>query len=129
MSDKSEKRIKRHKRVRARIKGAPNRPRVSVFRSNKHVWAQLIDDVSGRTLAFASDIELSKSGKGGTKKSASSGSKSDGGERIAERIGELLAEKASKIGISSAVFDRGGYKYHGTIKSVAEGIRKSGLKI
>lgn len=102
---KIQKRITRHKRVRAVIKGTSERPRLSVFRSNKYIYAQLIDDVKSITLLSA----------GGAKKTAS-------------KVGENLAEKALEKGIKKVVFDRGGYKYHGQIRNLAEGARKGGLK-
>lgn len=106
-------------RVRAKIKGTATIPRLSVFRSNKHIWLQLIDDVSGRTMIVASDKELKdKSRKIKDKRTVA-----------AEMIGELIAKKALEKKITSAVFDRGGYKYHGIVKAVAEGARKGGLKL
>lgn len=115
MSDKRNKRIRRHKRVRARIKGTSQRPRLSVFRSNRHVLVQLIDDVKGHTLISASDREITKIRAKKTE--------------LARRTGELAAEKARQKEIVSAVFDRGGYGYHGQVKAVAEGAGKGGLRI
>ena len=122
-------RVARHKRVRAKIKGTADRPRLSVFRSNQHIWTQLIDDTDGKTLVAVNDLNL----KIGTKKSkikAKSENKEVGGFKIniAEKVGELVAEKALKKKIFQVVFDRGGYKYHGVIKAVADGARKGGLK-
>src|SRR3989344_8644150 len=99
---KREKRKRRHKRVRAKVKGTGAIPRLSVFRSNKHIWAQLIDDALGRTLAAASDLGLAK-GKG--KKSSAKG------VELGEKVGELIAKKALEKKTASVVFDRGGYKY------------------
>ena len=121
MTDKLEKRQRRHKRVRAKIRGTSVRPRLSVFRSNRHVIAQLIDDDAGKTLVFATDMEIAT----GKKKSAK-------GETLrirAEKIGRHLAEKSKKLKIEVVVFDRGGYAYHGIVKAVAEGARKGGLQL
>jgi len=107
-------RKRRAKRVRAKIKGSAEKPRLSVFRSNRQIYVQLIDDNAQRTLASASSLEIKES----LKKS-----------EAAEKVGELIAERALKIGIKEAVFDRGAYKYHGRVKAVAEGARKKGLKI
>jgi len=112
--DKRTKKDRRHKRIRSKIKGTGKIPRLCVFRSNKHIYGQLIDDEKGRTLLVASDKELKKS----------SGKKTD----IANQIGQLLAKKAIEKKVEKVVFDRGGYKYHGKIKALAEGARKGGLK-
>jgi large subunit ribosomal protein L18 len=113
MLEKKSKRIKRHKRVRAKIKGDAKKPRLCVFRSSNHIYAQLIDDEKGKTLAAVNDLDVkSKDKKAG----------------IARRIGTLLAEKAKEKKIENVVFDRGGYKYHGRIKALAEGAREAGLK-
>ncbi len=111
----NQKRTRRAIRSRAKIAGTASKPRLSVFRSNRYVYAQLIDDEARRTLASASAIAM-KEVKGG--KAAQS-----------EKVGEELAKKASAAGIKQATFDRGSYKYHGRIKAVAEGARKGGLKI
>jgi large subunit ribosomal protein L18 len=114
---KRNKRERRHRRVRARIKGTSQRPRFSVFRSNREVWIQLIDDLSGKTLAAASSKEINKKGK---KKLP-----------LLERAGAtglLMAKRASENKVERVVFDRGGYKYHGVVKALAEGARKGGLK-
>lgn len=112
-------RDRRHRRVRAKIVGTALRPRLSVFRSHKHVWAQLINDQKGVTLAATSDTI--KEGAGSRKQEA--GKKT---ERAAE-AGKMLAEKAIALGVKVVVFDRGGYKYHGRIKALAEGARAGGL--
>ena len=112
---KIRKRIRRHKRVRAKIKGTAERPRLSVFRSNYHLYAQLINDSEGKTLVAVSDKEIKAKSK--TKKA------------LAYEIGKLAAKKAAEKGISSAVFDRGGYKFHGAILELAKGAREGGLKI
>jgi large subunit ribosomal protein L18 len=112
---KGERRLKRRRRVRAKITGTASRPRVSVFRSNQGISAQLIDDVSGRTLAAVNWFEpelrsMSKS------------------ER-ATRSGEALAERAKAAGLTEAVFDRGGYRYHGHVRAFAEAIREAGITV
>lgn len=110
---KREKRTRRHHRVRAKVRGSQTRPRLSVFRSNRHLYLQLIDDQSGRTIVQASTKEpLDFKGK----------------SKLAEAVGKLLSLRAAKAGISEVVFDRGGYKYHGRVMKVAEAARKAGLK-
>lgn len=135
---RKQRRKFRHKRVRAKIFGRAERPRLCIFRSNKHIYAQLIDDEKGRTLAVASDLELkkqkTKSKKPKTKKPSfakateSKEEKRTGKIAIAFEIGKLIAQKALKMKIEKIVFDRGGYKYHGKVKSLAEGTREGGLK-
>ncbi len=112
---KIKKRTTRHKRVRAKIFGARIRPRLSVFRSNKHIFMQLIDDAKGITIVSASDSEIKL--EDDSKKTI-----------LAQKTGELLAKKAQEKKIKRAVFDRGGYKYQGRIKAAAEGARKGGLE-
>ena len=110
-------RQKRHKRVRAKIHGSDKCPRLCVFRSNKHIYAQLIDDDKNKIIGAAKDAELK------IKKREIKG-KID----IATKVGELIAKKAIEKKISKVVFDRGGYKYHGRVKALSEGARKEGLK-
>mgnify|MGYP001619204499 CR=1 FL=1 len=114
-------RIRRHARVRAQIKGTSDRPRLCVFRSNRYLWVQLIDDTQGKTLAQATDWEKPEKGKKSGKKET----------RVAraEHIGEKIAQLALEKKISAFVFDRGGYKYHGRVKAVAEGARKAGIRL
>lgn len=120
---KRKKRVSRHARVRARIKGTANTPRVSVFRSNRHVFVQIIDDTAGRTLMGVGDILKVRGGtKGATK------IKKENKTMRADLIGEVFAKKAKETGIDKVVFDRGGYKYHGRVKALAEGLRKGGLR-
>ncbi len=109
-------RVKRH--IRKKIHGTPDRPRLSVFRSNKHIYAQIIDDEAGHTLVAASTRSKELAGK------------LEGKTKIeqAQLVGQLLAEKALKANIEQVVFDRNGYKYHGRVKALAEGARKGGLK-
>ncbi len=107
------RRLKRRRRVRAKVRGSAERPRVSVFRSNRGIFAQLIDDDAGRTLASVSWTEADLRAL----------------KRMdqARRAGELLAERAKAAGVESAVFDRGGYQYHGRVRALAEGAREGGL--
>jgi large subunit ribosomal protein L18 len=107
-----ERRFKRHLRVRNKISGTAERPRLVVFRSLKHIYAQLVDDSTSRTIATVSDLTVEQ------------GKKS---ERAAE-VGKLIAERAKSAGITRVVFDRAGYRYHGRIKAVADGARKGGLE-
>ena len=108
-------RLKRHARVRAKISGTAACPRLDVFRSNSHIYAQLIDDVNGVTLAAAASNE---------KDFGVSGSNCEG----ARKVGQLIAARAAEKGIAEVVFDRGGYVYHGRVKELAEGAREGGLK-
>jgi len=108
-------RIKRHKRVRAKISGTPERPRLCVFRSEKHIYAQIIDDSTGNTLVSASSVEKGFEGAGSNCEAAN-------------KVGKTVAERAVAKGIESVVFDRGGYVYHGRVKSLAEGAREGGLQ-
>jgi large subunit ribosomal protein L18 len=111
-------RARRHRRVRARISGTAGRPRLNVFRSLSNIYAQVIDDQSGATLASASSIDGDlKAQMGGKKKSEQ-----------AKLVGKFVAERAKAKGITQVVFDRGGYKYHGRIKALAEGAREGGLE-
>ncbi len=109
------KRISRHRRLRAKVSGSAERPRLAVYRSLLHINVQLIDDVASKTLVAASDTELKK------------GSKSNARE-VAKQVGQLIAEKAIKAGIKQVIFDRGGYAYHGRIQALAEGAREAGLE-
>jgi len=111
---KKQARDRRHRRVRGKVTGTAERPRLAVFRSNRGIEAQLIDDESGRTLASASWLGLKKSFKG------------DKTEQAAE-VGKLLAANAKKAGLEACVFDRGGYLYHGRVKALADGAREGGL--
>ncbi len=113
MLEKQRKKYRRHCKIRAKIIGSKKRPRFSVFRSNQHIYAQLIDDEEGKTLVSVSDLKLKKNIKK---------------MEMSSEIGKLIAEKALEKKIKEVVFDRGGYKYHGRIKAVAEAARKGGLK-
>lgn len=120
-SKKNEARTRRRARVRARVSGSAARPRLSVFRSAKHIAAQLIDDAAGRTLAAASDRELKKADLKGAEGMAAK-------VAVAYAVGQAIAGKAKKAGISAVVFDRGGYAYHGRVKALADGARAGGLQ-
>ena len=112
---KTQARLKRRRRVRAKIVGSAERPRISVFRSNRGIQAQLVDDLSGRTLAAVSWTE---SDLRALKPMEQAG-----------KAGELLAERAKAAGVDTAVFDRGGYRYHGRVKAFADGVREGGLTV
>ena len=114
--DKNAVRRKRHARVRAKLSGTSARPRLNVFRSNKHIYAQIIDDMNGVTLASAStlDKELNL--------------ESSSNANAAQKVGELVAKRAAEKGISNVVFDRGGYLYHGRIQALADAARENGLQ-
>ena len=114
--DKNEARLRRHRRVRGKISGTAARPRLDVFRSAKHIYAQVIDDEAGVTLVSASTMDKDFEGFGGNVEAASA-------------IGRKIAEKALAKGISEVVFDRGGFIYHGRVKALAEGAREGGLKL
>lgn len=109
-------RRRRHLRIRKRVSGTPERPRLAVFRSLAHIYAQVIDDTVGRTLAAASDLEPALRGVQGTKT-----------ER-AKRVGALIGERARAVGITKVVFDRGGHQYHGRVKALADAARAAGLE-
>jgi large subunit ribosomal protein L18 len=114
---KREARIRRHRRVRKKIRGTPERPRLAVFRSARHIYAQVIDDTGGRTLAAASTTEPAlRSGGGSTVDAAKS-------------VGTLVGERAKAAGITAVVFDRGGFKFHGRVAGLAEGAREAGLEL
>ena len=110
-TQKVERRIKIKYRIRKRVNGTAARPRLSVFRSNKQIYAQIINDLTGQTLAAASSLGLEKMPK----------------KEQAAKVGEMVAEKAQAAGITSVVFDRNGYLYHGRVKELADGARKGGL--
>jgi large subunit ribosomal protein L18 len=112
---KPQARLRRRRRVRAKVSGTAERPRISVFRSNRGISAQLIDDDAGRTLASVNWTEADV--------------RSLSGVDQAKKVGELLAERATSAGVQSAVFDRGGYQYHGRVKALAEGAREGGLRL
>jgi len=113
--DSNKQRLKRHKRVRAKISGTAERPRLNVFRSNTNIYAQIIDDTTGTTLVAANSAEKAFELSGGNKEAA-------------KKVGLMIAERAKDKGISSVVFDRGGYLFHGRVKELAEGAREGGLQ-
>ena len=113
--NKNAMRLKRHVRVRGKISGTPERPRLNVFRSNANIYAQIIDDVNGVTLVSANTLEKEFEG-------------STGNTEAAKKVGQLVAQRALEKGIQEVVFDRGGYVYHGRVAALAEGARESGLK-
>jgi large subunit ribosomal protein L18 len=115
--DKQTARARRHFRVRKKVAGTAERPRLAVFRSNKHISAQVIDDRSGRTLASASSLEKSLREAGGT-----------GNKAAAAAVGRLVAERAKAAGVDTVVFDRGGFQYHGRVAAVADAAREAGLE-
>ncbi len=112
---KNKIRVRIHKRIRRKLSGTAERPRLAVFRSVKHIYAQVIDDTKGQTIAAASTNEKSATADGGNVAGATA-------------IGKLVAERAKEKGIESVVFDRGGYLYHGRVKALAEAAREAGLK-
>ena len=113
--NKNAMRVKRHIRVRGKISGTPECPRLNVFRSNANIYAQIIDDVNGVTLVSASSLEKGFEGSGSNCEAA-------------KKVGEAIAERARAKGIEAVVFDRGGYLYHGRVKALAEGAREGGLQ-
>lgn len=116
---RNQRRAARRVRVRKKIRGTANRPRLSVFRSNRYVYAQLIDDVAGRTLAAASSLDSELQGEQGSSKSLSA----------AAAVGQRIAELAKEQKITEVVFDKGWYRYHGRIKALADAARETGLKL
>ena len=113
--DTNKARLRRHRRVRGKISGTAERPRLNVFRSSANIYAQVIDDAAGVTLCAASTVEKGFEGSGGNKEAA-------------RKVGKLIAERAADKGISTVVFDRGGYIFHGRVQELAEGAREGGLK-
>jgi large subunit ribosomal protein L18 len=110
---KREGRVRRHRRVRKKVSGTAERPRLAVYRSNRHIYAQLVDDSEARTLASASDAGIADGDKSAR----------------AKRVGQTLAERAKAAGVDRVVFDRGGRLYHGRVKALADGAREGGLEI
>ena len=124
--EKRKKRYRRHKKVRGKVSGSAKKPRLCIFRSSKHIYAQLVDDEKNRTLALARDLEFKKA-KTKKVKDAKEGALS-GKSAIAFEVGRLIAQKAKNLKVEKVVFDRGGYKYHGRVKALADGARAEGLK-
>jgi len=116
VKDKQRLRLRRHYRVRKHVSGTTERPRLAVFRSNKHISAQVINDVDGRTVAAASSVEKDlKSGSGGNRDAA-------------KKVGQLVGERAKAAGVTQVVFDRGGFRYHGRVAALADAAREAGLE-
>ncbi len=113
---KNEARKRRHLRIRRKVKGTSERPRLNVFRSARHIYAQIVDDTSGRTLLSASSLDPEL------------GIKQGGNVAAARRVGELLGKRAQALGVTKVVFDRGGYLYHGRVRALAEAAREAGLE-
>lgn len=118
MAIRREHRISRHMRVRQKVRGVPQRPRLNVFRSLRHIYAQVIDDTTGSTLAAVSTLSLAAADKSNV------GAKTE----LAQKVGSAIAQQAREAGVTRVVFDRGGYKYHGRVKALAEAARKGGLE-
>ena len=118
LSERTRRRYVRHRRLRKKVAGLPQRPRLSVFRSHQHLYVQLIDDLAGKTLLGCGTMDgrLKKPSKGGT-------------QSAAEALGRLVADEAKKLGITRVVFDRGGYVYHGRVKALADAVRAGGLQV
>lgn len=115
---KRARRQQRHRRVRGMVSGTPDRPRLAVYKSLRHIHAQIIDDLKGHTLAAASSVE----------ESAGAAKGKTGNSLAAKAVGKLLAERAKAAGVAAVCFDRGGFKFHGRVKALAEGAREAGLK-
>jgi large subunit ribosomal protein L18 len=113
---KSEHRVRRHRRVRKKVAGTAARPRLAVFRSNKHIYAQVIDDVNGLTLASASTVEKDFTGGTATVEAA-------------KKVGKTVGERAKQAGVEIVVLDRGGFRYHGRVAGIADGAREAGLTL
>ena len=118
MRDKRNIKERRHRRVRKKVFGTPERPRLCVFRSLNHIYAQIIDDTNGHTLVTASTLDKELRELPGHK----------GNKEFAKKVGELIAERAIQLGINKVVFDRAGYKYHGCVKALADAARQKGLQ-
>ncbi|HHV39674.1 MAG TPA: 50S ribosomal protein L18 [Tepidimicrobium sp.] len=116
--EKNKRRIKRHRRARQKIYGTPAKPRLNVYRSNNHIYAQIIDDIAGQTLVAASTLDRELAGKLSSTRN----------KEAARLVGKLVGKRALEKDIIEVVFDRGGYIYHGRVKELAEGARESGLK-
>jgi large subunit ribosomal protein L18 len=119
IEEKEDLRKKRHRRVRSKVSGTPARPRLNVSRSLQHIYAQIIDDTTGRTLAHASTVDAALRGEGPS---------AGGNIAAAKAVGKLIAERGKEKGITAVVFDRGGYKYHGRVQALADSAREAGLQ-
>ncbi len=118
VTDRKQRRDKSKRRFRQHVRGTAQRPRLTVFRSLRHLYAQLIDDERGVTIAAVSTLEKASTGDLG----------STGNREAGKKVGELIAERAKSVGVDTVVFDRGGFQYHGVIRAIAEGARGAGLK-
>jgi large subunit ribosomal protein L18 len=118
ITDRKQRRDKSKRRYRQHVQGTAQRPRLTVFRSLRHLYAQIIDDERGVTIAAASTLEKASTGDLG----------STGNREAGKKVGELIAERAKSVGVDTVVFDRGGFQYHGVIRAIAEGAREAGLK-
>jgi len=119
ITDRKQRRRRIKRRYRNVVRGTADRPRLAVYRSLRHVYAQVIDDASGTTLVSASTVDPATAG----------GLKTTGGREAGKRLGQVIADRAKEKGISSVVFDRGGFKYHGVVRAIADGAREAGLEI
>ena len=119
ITDRKQRRKRIKRRYRDVVRGTAERPRLAVYRSLRHVYAQVIDDASGTTLVSASTLDASTAGD----------LKATGGREAGKRLGQVIADRAKEKGISSVVFDRGGFKYHGVVRAIADGAREAGLEI
>ncbi len=119
ITDRKQRRRRIKRRYRNVVRGTADRPRLAVYRSLRHVYAQVIDDASGTTLVSASTLDPATAG----------GLKTTGGREAGKRLGQVIADRAKEKGISSVVFDRGGFKYHGVVRAIADGAREAGLEI
>jgi large subunit ribosomal protein L18 len=119
ITDRKQRRRRIKRRYRGAVRGTADRPRLAVYRSLRHVYAQVIDDASGTTLVSASTVDPATAG----------GLKTTGGREAGKRLGQVIADRAKEKGISSVVFDRGGFKYHGVVRAIADGAREAGLEI
>jgi len=118
ITDRKQRRDKSKRRFRKHVRGTAQRPRLTVFRSLRHLYAQIIDDERGVTIAAVSTLEKASAGDLG----------STGNREAGKKVGELIAERAKSVGVDTVVFDRGGFQYHGVIRAIAEGAREAGLK-
>ena len=118
ITDRKQRRDKSKRRFRRHVRGTAQRPRLTVFRSLRHLYAQIIDDERGVTIAAVSTLEKASAGDLG----------STGNREAGKKVGELIAERAKSVGVDTVVFDRGGFQYHGVIRAIAEGAREAGLK-
>jgi len=127
-NSKTDSRKKRHRSIRKRIEGSSERPRLAVFRSTRHIYAQVIDDLSQKTLVSTSDVDAQKGKKEGKKEGEKTETGTGKKKERAKQVGAAIARKCLEKGIDKVVFDRAGYKYHGRVSALADGAREAGLK-